>query len=82
MPCDARTDFTAECREIPDGVRSPANSPRPCPSGPQDLGHRPTLRKLVDKLVEPANLLHQRVLDVLDAHAADDTGDEVSIGFN
>ena len=43
---------------------------------PQDLLHRLALGEFVDQLVELADLLHQRVLDRLDAHAADDALDQ------
>src|SRR3954471_22316547 len=42
---------------------------------PQDLVHRLAPSELVDELVEVADLLHQRVLDVLDADPADHTVD-------
>ena len=41
----------------------------------QDLLHRLALGQLVDELVEVADLLHQRIVDVLDADAAHDPGD-------
>ena len=37
---------------------------------PQDLLHRLALGELVHELVEVADLLHQRILDVLDPHPA------------
>ena len=49
-------------------------------SGPNNLRHRAALRELVDEFVEPANLLHQRVVNVFDPHAADDPRDERSLG--
>ena len=38
--------------------------------GPQDLVHRLALGQFVDQLVQVANLLHQRILDVFDPHPA------------
>ena len=45
---------------------STRSSPRP-----KDLLHRLALGELVDQLVEDADLAHRRVLDRLDADAAD-----------
>ena len=39
-------------------------------SGAQDLVHRLALRQLVDELVQVADLLHERIVDILDACAA------------
>ena len=39
------------------------------------------LGEFVDQLVEPADLLHQRIVDRLDAHAADDAGDPLRVGM-
>ena len=51
-----------------------------CPAGltisPQHLLHRLALGELVDELVEVADLLHQRVLDLLDADPAHRPGDQ------
>src|SRR6476646_2203668 len=49
------------------------------PSGAEDLLHRPALGELVHELVEVADLLHQRVLDLLDAHSADHACDQPSV---
>ena len=48
-----------------------APSPRP-----QDLLHRLALRQLVHQFVEGADLAHGRLLDRLDAHAADPALDQ------
>ena len=37
----------------------------------QDLLHGLTLRQFIDELIQIADLLHQRVLDVFHAHTAD-----------
>src|SRR4051812_49412279 len=47
----------------------------------QDLIHRLALCKLIDQLVEVANLLHQRIVDFLYADTAHDPLDERSIGM-
>src|SRR3954469_11086949 len=44
----------------------------------EDLLHRLASGKLVDELVEVADLLHERVLDLLYADAADHAGDELT----
>ena len=49
---------------------------------PQDLLHRLTLGEFVDEFVHVADLLHQGVLDVLDADAADDAFDQGSLGIH
>ena len=41
--------------------------------------HLLTFRQLVDELVEVADLLHQRVVDLLDTDAAHDTFDARSV---
>ena len=46
------------------------------PSGAKHLLQWPPLRELVHELVEVADLLHERVLDLLDAHAADHACDQ------
>ena len=48
---------------------------------PLDLLHRPALGELVDQLVEPADLLLDRVGDVLDAIAADRARDLRRVGI-
>src|SRR5690606_4320716 len=48
-------------------------------SATEYLLHRLALRELVDQLVEIADLLHQRVLDLLDADPADDTLDQAAV---
>lgn len=48
---------------------------------PQNLLHRLPLRQLIDQLVQPPNLLHQRVGDFFDADAADDALDLRGVGM-
>ena len=55
---------------------TPCRRGRAVPSGAQDLLHGLALGQLVHQLVEVADLLHQRVLHLLDADPAHDTGDE------
>jgi hypothetical protein len=43
---------------------------------PQDLLHRLAAGELVDQQVEVADLLHERILDLLYPHPADDPRDE------
>src|SRR5690606_28672478 len=47
-------------------------------SAAQDLVHRLPLRELVDQLVEVADLAHERIFDLLHAHATDHAFDELA----
>jgi len=46
----------------------------------QDLLHRLAFCQLVDELVQPADLLHQRVVDLFHANAADHALDQRRVG--
>src|SRR5688572_11210349 len=48
----------------------------------EDLLHGLSSRELVDELVEVADLLHQRILDLLHPHPADDARDERGLGVD
>src|SRR5690606_1840084 len=50
--------------------------PRCRPS--QDLFHRLTFSKLIDKLIEIADFPHDRILDIFDAYAADHSGNKIA----
>ena len=43
---------------------------------PQDLRHGLAFGEFVDELVEAADLPHQRIIDLFDAHAADESIDQ------
>src|SRR5688572_22710951 len=45
----------------------------------QDLLHGPAFRQLIDQLVQVPDIAHERILDLLDSHAADDTGDPAGV---
>src|SRR5690606_33149361 len=51
-------------------------------SAAQDARQLLPARELIHQLVEPADLLHQRVLDLLDAYAADHALDEAHVGVH
>jgi hypothetical protein len=46
---------------------------------PQDLLDRLPFRKLVNQLVQVADLLHQRVIDLFNANTADDSLDQRTV---
>ena len=62
--------LSAILRQGPMFARDPRLSPRSL--RPQDFLHRLPSRRLIDEFVEVADFAHQRVLDILDADAADD----------
>jgi hypothetical protein len=48
----------------------------------ENLGHGLALGEFVHEFVKEADLLHQRVFDVFNPHAADDPGDQVAVGVH
>src|SRR5699024_94498 len=58
---------------------SGGEAPARAGSAPEDLLHLLALGQFVDELVHPADLLHQRILDILDSDAADHARDQVDV---
>ena len=88
-PTWAATSRGTQGGEPPPGVRRrlPGRSVRRAlvrgrASRPQDLVHRLPLGELVDELVQVADLLHQRIVDVLDPHPAHHARDRRCMGWS
>ena len=47
--------------------------------GPQDLLHRAPLSQLIDQLVHVTDVAHERILNLMDTHATDGAGDELTV---